>query len=442
MATDNDVPADTRFHFTDARLKALDLPAGGHVDYSDETQPGLLCRVTATGKRSLHIYKWSRVLGRPIRRRIGSLGTFSVNEARKVARDLVVRIEKGENPNEEERAARIAYRTDTWADLWEKYQGEKHPECRKSTVYNDKCMWERHICGRPKKTQRRDEVPAPLPVGLSDTRSRAYTPDEAREWHKKLTQEVGATTADEVVVLMSRLYRHGGIEPNPFQRNARGNGEQGLKLNGKRKVVKYLTAEGYQKLVRALDVDSDQEVADLVRMALFTGQRRDNVRTARWDEIDLHVRVWRIPAAKFKTKKDADTPLPMSAVEVLKRRLKEREKRGDQSPFVFPSRLNPSRPRQVMRRQVSRIFRRAGLEGWRFHDLRHACASAILLAGGTLAQAGRQLNHANAASTERYGHLDAATVAKAADRAFAALSSIKQKPMRRRSKPDDRVGTA
>ena len=88
MSPDFDAPSDTRLTFTDARLKAIEPPKKGHVDYIDEGQPGLICRITATGKRIFHVYKWHKTDG-PVRRRIGRLGVFSVSEARKEAREIV-----------------------------------------------------------------------------------------------------------------------------------------------------------------------------------------------------------------------------------------------------------------------------------------------------------------------------------------------------------------
>jgi integrase len=48
----------------------------------------------------------------------------------------------------------------------------------------------------------------------------------------------------------------------------------------------------------------------------------------------------------------------------------------------------------------------AGIEGVRFHDLRHAAASMMIAAGGTVLQVSKQLGHANATQTlDTYGHL-------------------------------------
>lgn len=419
-------PPENRFSFTDAKLRRIEPPPSGRVEYYDEEQPGLILRVSAPregttgpGRKTFYLYKWSKVHG-PIRRKLDSLGTLSVAEARKRVRELAVEIERGNNPNQEE-ARKRRDRLETLGDLWDHYRRDRHPHCRPSTVRNDVSMWERHVCGRAKKSLKPDAEPVELPAGLSKLPARGFTATDAKRLHTRLTEEIGATIADEVIGLLGRLYRFAGIEANPCKKDKRGAG--GIRMNGKTKIVRYLTQETFQALVGAMDADSDQEVADLMRMALFTGQRRDNVRTMRWDEIDLHVKVWRIPAAKFKSSREAETPLPSMAVDVLKRRLKVQKASGKPSAFVFPSREDASHARVMMDRQVRRVFKRAGLEDWRFHDLRHACASAILLAGGTLAQAGRQLNHASHASTERYAHLHAETVAQASDRGFAALAT-------------------
>ena len=48
---------------------------------------------------------------------------------------------------------------------------------------------------------------------------------------------------------------------------------------------------------------------------------------------------------------------------------------------------------------------RVGLSHLHFHDLRHSTASAVLAAGGSLAQVGEILDHTSAQSSKRYAHL-------------------------------------
>ena len=52
-----------------------------------------------------------------------------------------------------------------------------------------------------------------------------------------------------------------------------------------------------------------------------------------------------------------------------------------------------------------RIRDRAKLDNFRFHDIRHSCASWLAQSGATLHQIGSVLGHTNPATTMRYAHL-------------------------------------
>ncbi len=46
-------------HFTQARIKALPIPDTGRVDYYDDEQKRLSCRVSSTGNKSYYVVKWA-----------------------------------------------------------------------------------------------------------------------------------------------------------------------------------------------------------------------------------------------------------------------------------------------------------------------------------------------------------------------------------------------
>ncbi len=57
----------------------------------------------------------------------------------------------------------------------------------------------------------------------------------------------------------------------------------------------------------------------------------------------------------------------------------------------------------------------------RLHDLRHAHASHAVMNGESLHVAGRLLGHRRASTTNRYVHLDDATLGQAAERVAVAV---------------------
>ena len=56
------------------------------------------------------------------------------------------------------------------------------------------------------------------------------------------------------------------------------------------------------------------------------------------------------------------------------------------------------------RKSWANALRRAGIKGFRFHDLRHTCASYLLQSGKSLVYVGAYLGHKGIASTQRYAH--------------------------------------
>ncbi len=76
--------------------------------------------------------------------------------------------------------------------------------------------------------------------------------------------------------------------------------------------------------------------------------------------------------------------------------------RGD-SDFVFPNRLC-TRPLKI-RDAWEEAIKRAGIEDFCFHDLRHSAASYLAMNGANLAEIGEILGHRSLKVTRRYAHL-------------------------------------
>jgi integrase len=70
-------------------------------------------------------------------------------------------------------------------------------------------------------------------------------------------------------------------------------------------------------------------------------------------------------------------------------------------------------PKITIQRAWERARDVAGLQGVRFHDLRHSAASEMVNAGVDLYTVGKVLGHRDSRSTERYSHLTAGTLADA-----------------------------
>ena len=107
---------------------------------------------------------------------------------------------------------------------------------------------------------------------------------------------------------------------------------------------------------------------------VLTACRSAEVRGARWDEMDLEGREWRIPAKRMKTNRDHRVPLSTRALAVLG----EAKALGIRSGLVFPSPTG----RRHSRAAISRLVRVLGIDavphGFRssFRDWAAECTDA------------------------------------------------------------------
>jgi len=70
-----------------------------------------------------------------------------------------------------------------------------------------------------------------------------------------------------------------------------------------------------------------------------------------------------------------------------------------------------------------KVAKAAGLHGVRIHDLRHGFASVAVADGSSLYIVGKVLGHTQAATTERYSHLDLDPVRSVADRTARRIAA-------------------
>ena len=105
------------------------------------------------------------------------------------------------------------------------------------------------------------------------------------------------------------------------------------------------------------------------------------------------------------------------------RRILDRQPRAG-SPFVFPSPLNPSRPRGHNLSLWDRIRREAGIGDVRLHDLRHTMASHAVMNGVPVPVVSRLLGHSSVHMTLRYAHLADRDAEAAAERVGQLVDTI------------------
>lgn len=151
----------------------------------------------------------------------------------------------------------------------------------------------------------------------------------------------------------------------------------------------------------------------LAEFCLETGLRQGNAKSLEWRHVDRAGNRVLLPAAATKNRAPLAVPLSRRAADILD------ECRGHHGRFVF---VCDGRPiSQPTGRAWYRALALCGLEGFRFHDLRHTWASRHM-AGGTDALMLQKLGGWRTAQmVSRYAHLQDA----AAQSAVARLDSVR-----------------
>ena len=91
---------------------------------------------------------------------------------------------------------------------------------------------------------------------------------------------------------------------------------------------------------------------------------------------------------------------------------------------MFPSPLDPSRPRSYQLSIWDRVREEAGIEDVRLHDLRHTHASHAVMNGVPVPVVSRTLGHSNVRMTLRYAHLGDREIEAEAERIGEAIAAM------------------
>jgi len=158
--------------------------------------------------------------------------------------------------------------------------------------------------------------------------------------------------------------------------------------------VRYLSDEEFDKLLN----QCPDHLKPIVIVARHTGLRKENILSLTWSQVDLFRRLITIE----HTKNDERLSVPLN--ETLMSLFKQLFKISHiKSPYVF-SKPDGSRYHNSLN-GFWKAVKKAGLTDFRFHDLRHCFASALVQKGVDLYKVQRLLGHKSSAMSQRYAHL-------------------------------------
>lgn len=162
-------------------------------------------------------------------------------------------------------------------------------------------------------------------------------------------------------------------------------------------IVRFLSDDERKALLAACRATTDPNIGTAVLLALATGARYSNLRNLTWADVDLQRHTLR-----FLTTKNGQpryVPVVGPAQAALQAQF---DRDPTQTGWVFkgargdaPADLD--RPWRKLRTE-------AGLQNFRFHDLRHTTASYLTMNGASLAEVAEALGHRTLVMAKRYSH--------------------------------------
>ncbi len=174
------------------------------------------------------------------------------------------------------------------------------------------------------------------------------------------------------------------------------------KISEKR--VNWLTREQAEHLLSLLPIHQ----AAMASFALATGLRQRNVSFLEWSQVDMDRHVAWIHPDQAKAKKAISVFLNSMAIKILI------EQQGLHDKYVFV--YNGKPVQQVNTKSWRKAVKKAGLDGFRWHDLRHTWASWHIQSGTPLYVLQELGGWSSADMVRRYAHLSSEHLAEHAER--------------------------
>ncbi|MFX0202189.1 MAG: tyrosine-type recombinase/integrase, partial [Candidatus Hodarchaeota archaeon] len=220
---------------------------------------------------------------------------------------------------------------------------------------------------------------------------------DVERFKARVAQEVSPATVNRCLALLKTIFNK-AIQ----WEKTKDNPARGVKLfkeNGQR--VRFLSEEEEANLKTVFPPES----WPLVEFAIHTGMRQGEMFNLRWVDVNFQTGIITIPVPRSKSREMRHIPMNDKVVEIL-RTLPSRMK----SEWVFPSLtgITPINGNNFTKRTFNPAVKKAEIENFRWHDLRHTFASRLVMKGNDLTTVRELMGHKDIKMTLRYSHLSPA----------------------------------
>jgi len=145
--------------------------------------------------------------------------------------------------------------------------------------------------------------------------------------------------------------------------------------------------------------NSPEWLRDIILFNLHTGLRQDELLSLTWDRVNVFRKT--ILIKETKSGKPKTVPLNSTALGILERKVKVV---SIKSKIVFQSKSGTKIDKHNLRRVFVIAMKKAGIEDFTFHGLRHTFATRLAQRGYPFGKISELLGHKDIKTTQRYVH--------------------------------------
>ena len=146
--------------------------------------------------------------------------------------------------------------------------------------------------------------------------------------------------------------------------------------------------------------NAEEPLKTMIQIALLTGLRLNSIRTLKWSCIDLSANTMTLEAIYSKNKRTHVIPISS----FVRRILLEAKLKCRDSEYVLPEAM--ALAKNTITTHFDKLCKKLGIQGVRFHDLRHTAATRMIESGVSIVAVSKILGHSDIKMTMRYTHPD------------------------------------
>ena len=397
---------------TNTALKQI-TPTASPFEIVDPELKGFLLRVQPSGRKTYY-YSYRNPQGKKVRIKIGQAGAITVKQARDQATQLAGKVSSGVDVQQVRKATREKAKLDKQTTLGyfiDHHYGPWVLANRKSGMQSLATLHRHFSCWYNK--QMRD-----------------ITPLMVEKWRtERLNSTIKPVTINRCTatlrVVLSKALEWDALETHPLAKLKR------LKEDTSPN-VRYLAAQEEKALLQALK-DRDEELKEardrgnhfrkirgyeplpslralrfadylepMVLLSLKTGMRRGELFDLLWSDVDFEANTITIRADVSKSNRTRHIPLSPTALKVL---LEWSAQHPEAKPAYRVFSNNQGERFDNTNKAWRGILNAAGIERFRWHDMRHDFASKLVMKGVPLNTVRELCGHTDMNTTLRYAHL-------------------------------------